>query len=185
MGHWPSYRPSPNAARHAAAPEFLAAPGRPSSSPPSRVQAFLPSNKSRGRSAERRILQHPRLPARAPVATGARRSALHRGFSVPGAVASGRGREGSPSLIRAAFAALRPRRVQPTEGRSPVVGTDGDPGPPECEVTSLARGRRTNRRRVSPDRPKDRCLFSGTGAFVAPSSKRLAKTPSMNKARPL
>ena len=47
-------------------------------------------------------------------AFGARRlPALHRGFSVPGAVTSGRGREAAPSPIRAAFAALRPRRVQP------------------------------------------------------------------------
>ena len=89
-------------------------------------------------------LFNPRLTACAPLAKGARRSALHRGFSVPGAVTSGRGPGRlSANPIRAAFAALRPRRVQPTEGQSPVVGTDGDPGPPECEVTSLARGRRT------------------------------------------
>src|ERR1035437_8056208 len=44
------------------------------------------------------------------------------GISVPGAVTSGRGREGSPSLIRAAFAALRPCRVQPLKA-VPLIPT--------------------------------------------------------------
>ena len=39
---------------------------------------FFPLGYARGRSAERRILINPRLAARAPVTTGARRSALHR-----------------------------------------------------------------------------------------------------------
>jgi hypothetical protein len=63
-------------------------------------------------------------------------------ISVPGAVTSGRGRGPPGPPIRAAFAALRPCRVQPTEERSPIVGTDGDPRPPGSGVTSPARRRR-------------------------------------------
>jgi len=94
---------------------------------------------ARGWSAKRRyLLQFCRAPL-ARNAGASRRSIV--AISVPGAVASGRGRGPRGPPIRQAFARLRPRRVQPTEGQSPVVGTDGDPGPPECEVTSLARGR--------------------------------------------
>jgi len=79
-----------------------------------------------------------------------RLSALHSGFSVPGAVTSGRGRGPAGPPIRQAFARLRPRRVQPVKaaprsrgGRRPlVVGADGGPRPPGSGVTSPARRRR-------------------------------------------
>ena len=61
-------------------------------------------------------------------------------ISVPGAVLPGadgalvgpRSGRLSPAFVGAAYSHSR---------QSPVVGTDGGPGPPECEVTSLARGR--------------------------------------------
>jgi hypothetical protein len=72
---------------------------------------FAPAQSARGWSAGRR---NHSFSAFRQARLGARRlPALHRGFSVPGAVTSGRGREGSPSPIRQAFARLRPRRVQP------------------------------------------------------------------------
>src|SRR5664280_3929590 len=77
----------------------------------------LPSPSTNAEGMERRKA-HPfnsRLAACASLAKDARPAALHRGFSVPGAVTSERGWEGSPSPIRAAFAALRPRRVQPSK----------------------------------------------------------------------
>ncbi len=78
----------------------------------------------------------------APLAKRGRLSALHRGFSVPGAVASGREREGLAPSYPAGF---RPPSSAPRpalEGRSPIVGTGGCSGPPGSGVTSPARGRR-------------------------------------------
>jgi hypothetical protein len=110
------------------------------------VVPFLPLEKPRGWSAEWRTGSF-RLAASSFEGCG-RLSALHRSFSVPGTVASGR-RPGRllAHPIRQAFARLRPHRVQPTEGQSLIVETDGDPRPPGSEVTSLARGRRTGRQR--------------------------------------
>jgi hypothetical protein len=132
----------------ASSPVFFAAPGTPSSLPPSPYGfgglSSLPSGEPEG--MERRAAQPSvqRLAASACLAIGTlatRRSIA--AISVPGAVTSGRGRGPPGPPIRAAFAALRPRRVQPTEERSPIVGTDGDPRPPGSGVTSPARRRRS------------------------------------------
>ena len=65
-------------------------------------------------SAERRTISF-RLAAGARFAKRARHSALHRGVFCPRGRASGRGRGPRGPPIRAAFAALRPRRVQPSK----------------------------------------------------------------------
>ena len=127
-------------------PVFLAAPGTPSSLP-------SPSHKARGRSAERRILSYPRLAAWAPLAKGARLSALHRGVFLPAPGRASRGRSRLPSALPRQFgsspcraseppkAATGPR--QPAPGGGPLVPPGGAPTPPECRVTSPARRRRT------------------------------------------
>ena len=46
------------------------------------------------------------------------------------------------SLIRPAFAGLRPVRVQPSKRQSHVVGPDDDPSLPDVVGASHARGRR-------------------------------------------
>ena len=99
----------------------------------------------RARGMERRVAQPSVLTpggVGAPCAGALATRRSMTAISVPGAVTSGRGREGSPPpsgqlsppFVRAASSQLR---------QSPVVGTDGDPGPPECVLAKHARGRRT------------------------------------------
>jgi len=104
----------------------------------------LPSPSTNAEGMERREA-HPfnsRLAACASLAKDARPAALHRGFSVPGAALPGADGRAPPSPIRAAFAALHPRRVQPSK----AVPHSGDGRRPEASgsgVTSPARRRRT------------------------------------------
>jgi len=109
---------------------------RPSLSSPSNV---------RGWSAKRRT-SLPSCRALASENAGASRRSI-AAISVPGAVASGRGpRRLLAHPIRRAFARLRPRRVQPTEGQPHVVGADGCPGPPGRMRARHPRGRRISSR---------------------------------------
>src|ERR1019366_4559018 len=97
-----------------------------------------------------------------------RLSSLHGGFSVPGAVISGRGREGFPLPDPAGF---RPPSSAPrpaTEGRSPIVGTDGDPRPPGAAVTSRRSRRRT----------------AGAGFTPVPAQSRWLRRRNVSRRRP-
>jgi len=96
---------------------------------------------------------HPfnsRLAACASLAKDARPVALHRGDFCPrgrnfrartGGLRPPRSGQLSPPFVRAASSHSR---------QSPLVGTDGDPGPPGDGVTSPARRRRTSRCRACP-----------------------------------
>ena len=98
---------------NASPPVFFAAPGTPSFSP--RVtRGFRNALRPSPEGMERRAAQPSAYALRrARPAKARRRSALHRGFSVPGTVASGCGRGTRVPPIRPAFASLRPHRVQP------------------------------------------------------------------------
>jgi hypothetical protein len=73
----------------------------------------------------------------------ARLSALHRGgFFRPGAVLPGPDGEHSLALIPQAFASVRPALVQPIEGQTLVVGSDGCPGRPGLVLARHERRRR-------------------------------------------
>ena len=121
-------------------------------------QAFSPSNKSRGRSAERRILSNPRLAARAPVTTGARLSALHRGVltAAPGRAFGVRFVLPCGSKLAAPFgstAHTEPRASlngppSASSWQGSLVTPGGAPAPPGCRgcVSSPARGRRIRSR---------------------------------------
>jgi len=160
----------PNVLANAAPPVLLAAPGTPSSS---RLRAARFGRQAcaplRERSAEKRgglrgLLggwrsRPTRLARRvASVVTEARLSALHCGDFSPRGRASGRGREGFPSPIQAAFAALRPCRVQPSKAAPHSRG-----------------GRRPEASRCRGYEPQQQA------PHPAPSSKRLAKTPSVSR----
>ena len=107
IGQWP---------RQASPPVFFAAPGTPSS-------RFFPSNKPREWSAARRFQPDHALRGVCVLGEGrAPRGAPSRLFC-PRDRASGCRRVGSsPALIRAAFAALRPHRVQPSKAAGPRAG---------------------------------------------------------------
>ena len=166
---------------HASSPVFFAAPGRPSS--------FLrPGKMPREWSAERRtslsVAASSVARMRAPLGAPPRQACAVWAYlcgvlEVPGTVASGRGP--GRLLARPDPAGFRPPSSAPRpahEGQPLVVGADGDPGPPGCGVTSPARGRHTNRRRCRRRSAKGLCRISGARPRVAPSSRRLATTPS-------
>jgi hypothetical protein len=111
-----------------------------------RLPLSCPSHKARGRSAKRRILFNPRLAACASLAKDARLSALHRGDFCPRGRTSGRGRAGMPRPLSGQLSPPFIRAASSHSRQSPIVGTDGDPGPPGSGVTSPARGRRVSSR---------------------------------------
>jgi hypothetical protein len=135
-----------------AAPDFRHLPphphGGPGQSPPATGErGVAPAQKCEGverRAAHplaSRLTDLPAQPAQACLRRGAPdcdagvspSGAPPCGFSVPGAVASGRDKRGSPGafLIRRASARLRSRRVQPIQGQPVVMPADGWPGPPD------------------------------------------------------
>jgi len=140
---------------------FFAAPGAPSF-------FLLPPDACRGDGAPTGATSVFALLSAARPAGRARRSALHRGFSVPGAVLPGVDGGTTPTVIRAAFAALHPRRVQPSK----AVPRSGD--------GRRTRGLPSARLRASPAgaAPAGVALAPFRPTQVAPSSRRLAKTPS-------
>ena len=84
-------------------------------SPPQRGLLFVPRQKCRGDGAPQGALSVRAFAARAPFAKGARPAALHRGFSVPGAVLPG-GMQGRPfglPLSGGLPPAFDPAHVQP------------------------------------------------------------------------
>jgi hypothetical protein len=117
--------------RHASSPLFFAARGAP-------YPISSPGKSAEG--TERRVAHHHRPPCdrlrlsasadgggRASCDRRARHSALHRGDFSPRGRASGRRRNPHGSLIRAAFATLRRRRVQPLKA-APRSGGGRRPG---------------------------------------------------------
>src|SRR5205823_5114921 len=115
--------------RGADAPGFFLPPV----GPPHGAGAFsFPSAQGRGRGAPRgATFKISRLATRAPRSKGARPAALRlRLFSIPGRAFQGAAPGGDfcPD--------------QPAPGGGTVVSPRRSPGPPECEVTSLARGNR-------------------------------------------
>src|ERR1700692_2497263 len=63
------------------------------------------------------------------------------------------------------------------------MGADGDPGPPECGVTSPARRRRTTETGFPAAARKTLPVLRQRLSRGAPSSERLAKTPRPSQAR--
>jgi hypothetical protein len=128
---------------HALSPVFLAAPGTPSSLPRCGGAYLSPPPKSEGNGAPGGATISPDAWWRQrALRRRARHSALHGGDFRP------RGRN-----FRARTGGLRPPRsgqlsppfvhaASSHQRQSPVVGTDGDPGPPECVLARHARGRR-------------------------------------------
>ena len=121
----------------APSPVFFAAPGPPSCQLGSPRGSGAPGNAGclRGTPGGRRS-RPTRLARRvASVDGGAPPGAPLRRFLAPGLCFRARKDRCSPALIRAPFAALHPRRVQPFKA-VPLLGTVGDPRPPGAAVTS-------------------------------------------------
>jgi len=122
---------------------FVEAPGRPVFPLPSEqgVRGSRPPLKARGRRADRRNLSFS-----ARTVSGAwRLSARHRGFSVPGAVASGRGAGGADNRLPLSGRlppSFVPTHVQPSKAAGRLVPADGWPGPPGIALARHNRGRR-------------------------------------------
>jgi hypothetical protein len=91
--------------------------------------------RTKPREVKRREAQHfspPRFRAARALRQRARLPALHRGDF---GLRDRSFRDADGGLFARPITRLSPRSscpVQPTEGQSPVVGTDGDPRPPEC-----------------------------------------------------
>ena len=145
---------------HESSPVFFAAPGAPSFLP--RASGAFPDPRRESEGTERREAhpfnarlarrEHPWRRVRAP-----RRSIA--AIFVPGAVLPGADGELFAPLIQAAFAALRQLRVQPSKA---------DPRSGAGRLPEASRERGYEPR---PQAPR-----------LAPSSKRLATTPSMSQA---
>jgi len=113
-----------------------------------------PLTRARGWSAERRIHFKAASRAAASMTRTPRLPALHRGDFCSRARASGWGPTRKRRLSRRLPPPFSP--TASSHSRQPViVPADGCPRPPECEVTSLARGRRIllHLRHVSGRRP--------------------------------
>ena len=153
----------------APAPVFFTGAGYAVVPSPLSGALFVPLEKSRGWSAVRRcrypscrtLLRKVRAPLGAPPGQACAVRAYLPAISVPGAVTSGRGRGPSRAPDPAGFPRLRPRRVQPVKAAPRIRG-----------------GRRPEASRGRGYEPRPQA------PHLAPSSKRLAKTPSMNKAHP-
>ena len=146
-------------ARQCFAARILCGAGYAVTSPGCRRAPLSPLGQPRGWSVARRI-HSIRAWRSAGVSdeTRAPRGAPSRRFQSPGPCFRARRGRCSPALIRAAFAALHPRRVQPFKA-APIVRADGHPRPPGSGVTSAARRRRirlhhrdVSRRRPQPSR---------------------------------
>src|SRR2546430_966896 len=130
---------------HASPPLLFAARGTPSST--------LTLGEPRG--AERRearvLARHPGAPT-----WRARTLARRSGSLAIGTLTPRRSTGGFFAIPGRAFHAALAPRDQPAPGGWIVVPTRRCPGPPECEVTSLARGSRTSLRlqNVSGDAPR-------------------------------
>src|SRR5450830_888299 len=138
-----------------ARPCYLSGAGYAITSPGLRRALLLPPATAEG--MERRVAQPlvQRLAVSARFAKRARHSAPHRGFSVPGAVTSGRGR--GPS-----------RAPDPGSFRRPSSA----PRPALAGVPLSGDGRRPRASRERGYEPRPQA------PHLTPSSKRLAKTPS-------
>ena len=148
------------APRQALSPVFFAAPGTPSFQPTPPLEG-AERRKTRGawRTHPGRLAKPPDTPGEARRLRGdggAPLGAPLRRFLSPGPRFRGRKDRYSPAPIRAAFAALHPRRVQPSKA-APHSGGGRRPEASRC------RGYEPQQQAPHP----------------APSSKRLAKTPSV------
>lgn len=86
---------------------------------------------------------------------------------------------GEGKRVRRAPVHFRQVPVQQAPCEAAIVPLDRLPRPPEREATSLARGRRTNRKRFpAADPPRSGACSPAPAPHVAPSSRRLATTPS-------
>jgi hypothetical protein len=124
---------------HASSPVFFEAPGRPPSLPPIRGP-FLTPRKSRGWSTERRTSLQS---CRTPNGECGRLPALHRGFSVPGTVTSGRATEDFTGIRPLALTGFRPLASAPRpaiQGRPSSWGRTVTRGLPSAGLRALPAG---------------------------------------------
>ena len=127
-----------------------------------RLFPLAPRPKPEGMERREALHRSPRLAACAPLAKGARPAALHRGFSVPGTVASGARTDGfrslrdrGPPCSHGLWPALVLPRPALCFGRPHLVGADGRPRASRTHGCEPWRGRRIAHGPVL--RPAPRC----------------------------